>query len=514
MKARVLATTVLLTFASASSAFEYKTNATSCESSKNVKGLPVAVLCDGYSDDKQMPEPVSCLAAGSISYAPGGKSVVELGKAYSFDEIQKYLNVNISAKGTIDVFSGSANADYAQYIDNTDYSESFNYLEQIILPTEIFTPAGFGTDTLNDYGQKIYQTSPDVFRSYCGNKLYQQQTLGADLFASFNIHFNSAYEKDTFDSHVGAGVGDFISAAASIQSIVQQYNIHGTLEVSAMQDGGDPTQIAKIFGKCGDNYCVASCDLDKLSDCQGIINGIVDYAQNNLPAQVDFKNERVIGNAVPINFSYMDYQSLGLTVGNPVVTPGNPIWNARQNLWQIYEDTQTNLTLVSHVLSSYVAPYIGADYIAKLKALSQALQSNIHLLEDPTYGAIACYFYPGNCVETANQITAELQPIDQDTLALFSKAYAAQNSHLYLIIPLGGSQYWDGGDGEHLAARLTLTLSPDGNTMSIDGTDIYNYRAYGTFNKVNDDTYTGIFYSSNPHQAPEQTTITLINNPV
>lgn len=459
---------------------------------KKLKDLPIPSLNEGYSDDMQIPVGLSCLADGPIKFDGGTKSIVNLGKEYSFDDIQKALNVNVSADGSIGMFSAGTDINYANYIKNTDYSESFNYLEQILLPTKEFQPAGFGVNALNDFGKMAYAAGPDQFRISCGNRFYQAETLGANLFVSLKMVFNSAYDKSNFDMSVSGNIGDFFSASSNIQKTVQEKHINGTLEVLAYQDGGDPTQLPKIFTKCGDSYCVTSCTLDNLVACQNTINGVITYAQNNFPPQIGYQDGQVTGTANPLSYTLNDYVRYGITnVGKSVLTP--EILAARQYLGGLYQDTLRNMTIINHMLDSKITPSILKTYSDQLKVLSQNLGDNAALLDDSNNGAIACYLQPTSCVAIRQQIDSELKPLDANLLNMFETGYIARGqSSIYLIIPIGGNQYqaFD-QSGTHMTAQQTMTLSADGNTLHLDGIDIGSQHFHGDFNKTGDQTYSG-----------------------
>lgn len=478
--------------------------------------FPIPILSGGYSDDMQLPLGISCLTVtpDQISFDGGSRSIIELGEAYNFHDIQKKLNVDITADGSVDLFSSSASLDYANYVEETNYSESFYYLEQITLPTKIFTPFGFGQAALNSFGLLASAAGSDQFRLSCGNEFIQQETLGANFFTTFKVNFNSSYDKSNFDTTVRGSIGDFFDASSSIQTAVQQNHIQGALEIVAYQEGGDPSQLAQIFakgGKCGDSYCVTQCSLDNLQACQGTIDGIIAYSQNMLPTQIDFQNGQIVGNANPIGYAYMDYNNLGLPVGSTKTTP--EIMAARFYLGGLYKDTSRNANIIDHILHSQVAATILKDYKDKLQALDQALHDNLALLDNENYGAIGCYLYPTQCVSIRQQIDSELKQIDTATLSMFTTGYIDRSADgPYLIMPIGGDQYdaFNNG-GLHFTAQQTMQLSPDATVLHVDGTDIGGQHFWGDFNKVGSDTYTGQLHYDNGRVDDHQ--IDVVENP-
>lgn len=476
-----------------------------------LKLSPVAILGGGYSDDMQTAVGMSCLKPGSIDFTGGTKSIVTLGKSYTFDEIQKELHTNVSADMSIGLFSADASANYARYIKNSNYSESFYYLEKIALPTK-YISTDFGLDALNSFGMGAYKAGPAQFRISCGNKFYQQVELGVNFFTTFKLVFNSAFDKSSFNASVNGSFGDFGSAKASIQRIVQEKNIRGTLEISAYQEGGDPTQIGKIFAKCADHYCITACSLDNMNACQGTIDGIINYAQNYLPKQIEFDpaTKRVLGNANPLHYEFMNYTQLGLRDTSSQLT--NETIAARQYLGHLYKETLHNQDIIEHILNSQVSANILKTYKDKLLVMNDALHANATLL-DSNDGAIGCYFNPDKCIRIKNNIDALLKQIDMKVFEIFKTGFIVRGpGGPYLIIPIGGDQYqWFGNGGSLFIAQSTMKFF-DNKILRVNGIDIYSDHFTGDFSKAGEDTYVGNLHYDTGRSTLNQ--ITMVDNPI
>lgn len=59
---------------------------------------PAYKLGGGYSSDRQMPTYLSCLNNGTKTFSGDSKSTIFFGDSRSFDEFQKDLNVDVSAR--------------------------------------------------------------------------------------------------------------------------------------------------------------------------------------------------------------------------------------------------------------------------------------------------------------------------------------------------------------------------------------------------------------------------------
>jgi hypothetical protein len=42
-----------------------------------------------------------------------------------------------------------------------------------------------------------------------------------------------------------------------------------------------------LDSKCGPHYCAASCDIQHMDNCITATDGLISYAVNNLPSQVN-----------------------------------------------------------------------------------------------------------------------------------------------------------------------------------------------------------------------------------
>lgn len=471
------------------------------------KDTPVQILGGGFSTDMQSALGISCLKDGVIKYGDGGKAVIEIGDQKSFAELEADLEVNVDSVISIGQFSLDAAAIYARHVKEDAYSEGFYYFENIILPTKIFLPAGFGVKALNDFGQMAYQAGSDQFRYSCGDEFVQQEPIGAKFITSLKLNFASANDKTTFDVNVKGKIGDIFSASAAIQQAINQYHISGTMEVSAYQEGGDPTHLANIFSRCGDHYCVATCSLSKLDDCKGVIDGVIKYAQTDLIHQVDFKDGKVIGNPQPLGYSHMSYNQIGLSVGDSQVTP--EITAARHMLGELFKTTSKNAVFIDHLLESKYATYFDADAHKALQNGVAALHNNLSILNDAHSGAIACYLHPDKCVAIAKTINQSLQPFDEKVMQPFNNGYyltglAGSN----IMVPMGNDHYFSLINFDY--SRCNFQYSPDLASAKLTYW-IGSVSGWGTLTRRSDGCYAGPV--SDSHAVSDYYTFCSILNP-
>jgi hypothetical protein len=423
---------------------------------------PAITLGQGYSTDMQMAAPFGCFNPGNVTTTGGGAAVINFDNAVSFDEVQKSLNVDVSVSGGIGPFSASASAVYAQYIQDDHYSQSFYYFEKIFLPTQIWNPNGFGTSILNAIGQGAYQEGPEEFRLVCGDQVVTQVEEGISLYVSMKLIFSSYYDKQTFQANAGSSFGNIIDVSASVQRMVSEYNLNGEVEVTAFQEGGNPSQLPLIFSQGANGYYVTSCSLQDLNACQGTINGVLAYAQGNLP------NQTTTGNGAPLSSVMQPLTFLGLNTGNSTVTPD--VQAAREWLGQAYLNQSSQATFVGHLLGSpfMSAQYVGADILNELSNQNTNLQSNLAVFEDPNTGVIACYTSPTTCIDTEQNIQQSLNAVNNTFIDQFNNGYSMVQDIVYINDAISTDTIiYPGGNNQFLVSYNTYSPVPPNEAIQI-----------------------------------------------
>ncbi len=103
------------------------------------------------------------------------------------------------------------------------------------------------------------------------------------------------------------------------------------MSILAYQSGGNPAELAKILNSsCGSNYCAATCSMQRLTDCNSAVNGLLKYAINNFPSQVDLNDVRTLS-SFPLGFAKLQsIKWIGLETSPSYVT--KDVVAMRQNL--------------------------------------------------------------------------------------------------------------------------------------------------------------------------------------
>ncbi len=213
-----------------------------------------------------------------------------------------------------------------------------------------FGPAGALTaDGLRAYGS-VDRPNPR-FRLICGDMFISSFKVGAQLVLSMKLQFSSHTEKESFAAKFGVGYGSFVSISTDIQKVINQTNSSGSMTILAYQSGGNPAELAKILNSsCGSNYCAATCSMQRLTDCNSAVNGLLNYAINKFPSQVDLQDIRTLS-SFPLGFAKLQsIKWIGLETSPTYVT--KDVVSTRQILAdkllenQYYLDSMTVLTKV------------------------------------------------------------------------------------------------------------------------------------------------------------------------
>lgn len=430
---------------------------------------PAFELGGGYSSDRQMPTYITCLLNGTKTFSGDSKSTLFFGDSRSFDEFEKDLNVDVTASASIGLFSADLSASYARHVKDTVFTQSFYYSEKVILPTEIFHPADFGENALDPFGKAVYQQGPDKFRTACGDQVVQQNHLGASLYVTLKVHFNTIDDKTTFTANAGVKYGSMFSMSAKISQVVSEHHVQGQLEVSALQVGGDATALAKIFSSGPDPYAVTSCSLEDLVSCQKTINGVLAYAANDFPGQINFQNGTVFGSASSEGYTFMPFTHLGLEIGDSIITP--EVESAREDLGNLYLQLQDKQVFITHIMQSPIFNSFFNDIKDRIKNTADHLNYNVKLLNNLDTGVMRCYNSPEKCQTVLNDMNQKLQPIDENLIDLIKDSYnfdviisncgfdngdcleIAHGSSIVMPIDKEGHFHWD-----YLGHNNTLTI--------------------------------------------------------
>lgn len=224
---------------------------------------PEYLLGGGYSSDR-IQSAHACLSEMTIKYTGSPEGYVHFENAKKYDEIQKSMGWDVSESASIKLFSQDFSASAVRDIKENAYTTVFYYMATMKLPTAVVSPNDYGVDALSPFGKGVYRDGPDQFREVCGDEWLFQSKLGAGLFATLTVHFNSLSDKSNFTAHAGAKFGTIVSVSGTIKEFASKYHMKGGIELSAFQIGGNVMELGKVFNSipCSSGsspYPIASC---------------------------------------------------------------------------------------------------------------------------------------------------------------------------------------------------------------------------------------------------------------
>ena len=356
----------------------------------------------GYSTAKQSVIPLQCYQALEQSNQLTGGLVFS--QQQDFSQLERLTHMNISSKGGFGFFSASASMDYMRSTKDTTTSLSMNYVQTVN------NHVTFPVIGLTEIGQQIYENPTSNFDLLCGNNYVTAYDEGAMLLATLKVKFATAEEKTKFETHAKGGFGGMFSASIETQNIAKAYNLHGTVDVTAFQMGGDPGQLAKILG---DGEAVTHCSITDMAMCNKAAENIVKYAADNFSDQIKVVDGKLSGAYTNLPFDVTNMESM-LNIG---LTPGETLDNRpgvkenRIKLANLLDEYGYYSERFNNIVKYYTDTTkinLNESYREEIQALANNATYNKDVIlinpTDPTQTASKCYNSPLECESVTQNI--------------------------------------------------------------------------------------------------------------
>ena len=482
------------------------------EESAESSNLPTTTfLGEGYASDRLQTTGFSCLNTGSQHFEGAAATTINFGSQRNYDDIEKALNINLSASASYDIFTASPSVGFARFVKQSRLSESYYFVQQVLLPALVFAPSGYSSDALNDLGAQAYENGADAFRHVCGDSFTRELRYGAGLFVAIKINFSSIFDRKAFDASASLKVASIFSIMSSIQSEAKKQHINGSIEVIAYQRGGDPRHLSNVFSKGEDGYHITSCNLDNTAACSNILDGIIDYANSNFSEQLKFKDGKVNGRAYVVQRDIKPYDQLGLAVGESVVS--EDVIAARRRLGELYVTAREQEEFVRQLLFSQISSFLTLTSRAQLEDTHTALKENIRLLSSPNHGVIRCYDDPASCMTVESRLLSSMSSVDETFIGTFEQAFTFRNlvGNPGYALPVGDDMYvyyYPYKDQPSLVN--TAAIIPEGDRLKVSGHS-RDFSISGFLDRVSQDYYSGKLTVNNQQN---QYTYTRVDNPI
>ncbi len=366
---------------------------------------PPAFMGDGFDDRTGMTKGVNCLINANDpnnSTHTNVTSDINVSGTVSSSDVAEALNFNMSGKANFGLYSASLSANYARSSINSRQSISFNYLQRVFAEYTYKIP-GIGNNILIPEARSFLNDGMDKFTQICGNSVITGSYKGAILLVNVSVSFANATNKESFAASISGKAIGMGSISAVINQASAEVKKHASFSVTAMQLGGNPKILARIFGTPDKDgyYNITKCSIDNLAPCSNILNDIINYAQSE-----DFKksiNPDNPNSLYTFKISTTDYSQLGVAATLPELSA------AEKEANQYLSETITRDRTILDFLMSYMAQGLTLNTVTQdwMNKTTAYYQNMIKQYDD--YDIIdACYGDTNNietrCIETANLV--------------------------------------------------------------------------------------------------------------
>ncbi|WP_186645563.1 hypothetical protein [Fluviispira vulneris] len=214
---------------------------------------------------------------------------INFSRSVSQKDLSSVLNISAGAEISYAWFSATANASYLKDITDSRYTDNFTFIQTYSADASYELPDDYGIDLLNQTAAKAL--AQKKFGQICGDSFISNSKAGATLITTVTLNFNSAQDKTEFDTKFKGNISGIASITQEFKNAVTKSGISATLSVKAIQNGGDPSKLAQIFGKPSETgYPISNCSKENIQECNKIIDNIISYAQGEFQNGLDLSN--------------------------------------------------------------------------------------------------------------------------------------------------------------------------------------------------------------------------------
>ncbi len=214
---------------------------------------------------------------------------INFSRSVSLKDLSSVLNISAGAEISYASFSATANASYLKDVTDSRYTDNFTFIQTYSADANYDLPDDYGTDLLNQTAAKAL--AQQKFGDICGDSFIINSKAGASLITTVTLNFNSAEDKNEFDTKFKGSISGIASITQEFKNAVTKSGISATLSVKAIQNGGDPAKLAQIFGKPSETgYPISNCNKENIQSCNKIIDNIISYAQGEFQNGLDLNN--------------------------------------------------------------------------------------------------------------------------------------------------------------------------------------------------------------------------------
>ena len=251
------------------------------------RGLAVFPIGVGFSNDSQQISNQECYK--NYEYEVISENTTFKSGGVHLDNIMDLFRSQ-DPKFGINMFGyGVDKAFFKNLRDKEDYKEnnqniSFYFLSQ--KKVEI-TYKGKGLDILSDFGKGVYQNGKGkYFGQVCGENPIVYAEIGSVLIINYSLEIEKINTNKEMQEILTKAVRPE-DLTSKINSVVTSSGMRGSIEITAMQIGGESHRLPEILKSEQGKYMLSRCDLRNMAACDKIINDIVSYSRDNFQNQME-----------------------------------------------------------------------------------------------------------------------------------------------------------------------------------------------------------------------------------
>jgi|GEM_PF-6473402 hypothetical protein len=348
-----------------------------------------------------------CVQAGvtapTVRYAGAPTATLRLDRTLNYEELKNLLDVQVSGKLLMEGINVKSSARFASEAASTDLSTSLVFLNKIGGRYAILNQPNLTTSAR----QVGLTGDPEKIRAQCGDQFVEQIELGAELFVSMRFDFSNKDVKSNFEAEIDLDFVNIFQVSGAAKVALEKYKNNVGVTISALQIGGDPTALSRIFlDRAGDSSNVLRCSIDNVEACVKAMESVIAYASStkpgNFPDQLKnltFDDTQAKGSAF-LRYITKSYYNAGMRdlYQQPAPLLSREIIAARSRLLERYEVQAKDRKRVSSILNLRLSP----EERGRFEVLDQLLAGNIKSMVD---AAQVCYDTPLLCVEAELKVS-------------------------------------------------------------------------------------------------------------
>ncbi|WNG57332.1 hypothetical protein F0U59_23090 [Archangium gephyra] len=348
----------------------------------------------------------------------------------SEEHLREDLGLSVPGRASLTGWEGSAAARFTMNAAETLNSSSMTFRYQVRGRNAVLVDAVPTARAL-----EARALGSEAVKQMCGTEYVQQVELGAGLWVNVKYDFLDQTARSRFAADVKVNILKLFSGEGGFTLVDDRLKKSASITVSALQLGGDPTQLSSIFSTtCQDEagqgtdggtpsgdggttgtagparrcFAALSCSLERPQDCQTALERMVTYVAEDFPSQLqDLRYDPASASGAAI----MAYITQGYRAGGQwdLLNEDSPlvdvaVLNARARLHARLPRLVTDSQRVARLLGPSFR--LTAEERAGYESIRSRISTQINLL---VAAASTCYLRLGDCVGAVASFDAASQ---------------------------------------------------------------------------------------------------------